>query len=85
MSLDMNDAYQAHAFFALEFDREECGRLVDFSSSFPKFTDKWYSELAIASKKQGWFVPPSGAKDKMDVLSAWCPDRALKLNLTKRV
>jgi hypothetical protein len=78
MSLDMNNPYQAHAVFALSFDCEACGRLMEFSSPYPEFTDSWYRDLAEQARAQKWFVPAADANGKMDVMSAWCSECAAK-------
>jgi hypothetical protein len=70
--VDMNDAHEAHAFFALLFDCENCGRVMDFQSSHTELSDEWYLELAKQAKVEGWYVPPADADGKVDVMSAWC-------------
>jgi hypothetical protein len=66
-SLDMNDAHEAHAFFALLFDCENCGRVMGFQSSHTELSDEWYLELAKQAKVEGWYVPPADADGKVDV------------------
>ena len=78
MSLDMNDPYEAHALFALNFDCESCGRVIEFHSPHPQFTDPWYHGLARQARLERWFVPPADAEGKMDVMSAWCAECAAK-------
>gem|GEM_PF-6073118 len=75
----MNDAYQAHSFFALSFTCEACIRAMSFSSTYPDFTNEWYLAQARQAQRERWYLPPPDKKELVDPWSAWCADCALKL------
>jgi len=79
MSNDTHDLYEDHAFFALMFDCEICYRVMEFTSEHAEFTDPWFHELAQQAKAEGWYVPPPDEKGMVDVMSAWCPECAVRL------
>jgi hypothetical protein len=70
--LDMDDPFQAHAFFALTFECAVCRRELAFESHGAEFTAEWFRELASHAKQAGWAVPPPDETGSMNVMTAWC-------------
>jgi hypothetical protein len=80
--LDVNERFEAHAYFALWFDCEECNRQIDFVESEDRLSNRWLRQLAQHARNTGWFVHPLDPSGGMgDVMLAWCPDCAAKLCL----
>lgn len=71
--LDMDDPFQAHAFFALTFECGVCQRELASEAPGAEFTAEWFRDLASHAKQAGWVVPTADEKGSMDVMTAWCP------------
>jgi hypothetical protein len=71
--LNMSDPFDAHAYFALDFQCDRCGKQLDPPSSFPFDTDNYYLDISKRAKDSGWFCPPANERDEMHVDFCLCP------------
>ena len=76
MSLDMNDPYEAHAVFALEFQCERCERILPHSNEFILGSDEYYLSVATAAREEDWFCPEKDKDNRMQVMFCLCPNCA---------
>ena len=80
--LNMNDPYEAHAFFVCSFDCDDCGAEVLRDVGFEGCDDEGCRHIADKAKAAGWYVPPAEAPDgRMDVETCYCPECARKRGL----
>ena len=73
MSLDVNNPWEAHAYFALGFWCEACETCFEFHSPHKECSDEWFVAIARAAFDGGWFVPHPLRDGRMDCMTAYCP------------
>ena len=83
VALDVENPWEAHAFFALGFWCEDCKGCLDFDSEQEVGSDEWCVEQARSAFDHGWFIPPPLENGGMDVMSAWCPQCGGKRGLSR--
>jgi hypothetical protein len=74
MPLDMNDPYEAHAYFALFFVCERCGQGLQFQPEHEMGSEDYCTELANEARRYHWFCPGMESDGSMHVMFCLCPD-----------
>ena len=77
MPLDMKDPYDAHAYFALLFQCDRCGRELEHNVTGEIGEADYCSGIAAEAKAQGWFCPEREPDGSMHVMFCLCPDCAI--------
>jgi hypothetical protein len=72
--LNMDDPFDAHAVFALEFTCAVCERRLDIETPFEFASDDYYRFLADCAREAGWYCPPADPTGAMDVMTTYCPE-----------
>ena len=72
MSFDIDDLYQAHAFFAVCFSCAGCYQVLEIVSSHESPSDAWCIQAATQAREEGWYVPPEDADGRRDLFTAFC-------------
>ena len=83
MPLDVDNPWEAHAYFNMGFHCEDCKTPFEFFSDLESTSDDWCVAIARAAFQAGWFVPHPTTDGHLDVVNAWCPDCGKKRNLTQ--
>lgn len=72
----MDDPFQAHALFALQFVCERCQRVLQNGSAAEIGSDDFCKRLADDARREGWFCPQAQKDGTMHVMFSLCPDCA---------
>ena len=72
MTLNMNDPFEAHAYFALLFLCDRCGRELEHKSNHKIGSDAYCREFASAARVQNWYCPPPDRQGLMHVMFCLC-------------
>jgi hypothetical protein len=83
MPLDVNNPWEAVAYFTLGFHCEDCKVFIEFDSSHKPCSNDWCIQLAKTAFERGWFIKHPDKNGSMDVGTAWCPQCGLKRGLTQ--
>lgn len=73
MPLDVDNPWEAHAYFVLGFSCDDCHKHFEFESPHEACSDEWCVTIARAAFDAGWFVPHPLPDGRMDFETAWCP------------
>jgi hypothetical protein len=74
MSLDMKDPFEVHAYFALLFTCDRCGKDLQPIPKHEMGSDDYCKEFAVTAKARKWFCPPPEPDGSMHVMFCLCPD-----------
>jgi hypothetical protein len=83
MSFDVNNPWEAVAYFTLGFYCEDCKASIDFDSAHEPCSDEWCVQLVKIAFERGWFISHPNKDGSMDVCSAWCSKCGQKRGLTQ--
>ena len=83
MALDVNNPWEALAYFSLGFYCEDCKASLQIDSIHEAATDEWCVELAQAAHGRGWFINHPSDDGSMDFCTVWCPVCGGKRGLTQ--
>lgn len=83
MALEVNNPWEAVAYFSLGFHCDDCKVSLEIDSSLEIASDEWCAELARIAYQHEWFINHPDEDGSMDFCTAWCPACGSKRGLVQ--